>query len=46
MNTAKNGKRIMAYVSKGMEEEVEVVKKEDNHIILQKKIKKMFQGVL
>ena len=44
MTTAKKGKRVMAYVRKGMEEEVEVVKEEDNLIILQEKNKKKIGG--
>ena len=35
----------MAYVRKGMEEEVEVVKEEDNYIIIQEKNKKKIGGV-
>ena len=38
--TVKNGRRVMAYMRKGMEEEVEVVKEEYNLIILQAKNKK------
>ena len=34
MTTAKKGRRVMAYVRKGIEEKVEVVKEEDNLIIL------------
>ena len=37
MSTSKKGKRVMAYVRKGLEEEVKVIKEEDNHIILEEK---------
>ena len=40
ISTVRKGRRVMAYVRKGIEEEVEVVKEEDNHIILQIKNKK------
>ena len=45
MTTAKKGRRVMAYVRKGTEEKVEVVKEEDNLIILQEKNKKKIGGV-
>ena len=45
MTTAKKERRVMAYVTKGMEEEVVVVKEEDNLIILQEKNKKKIGGV-
>ena len=35
----------MVYIRKGLEEEIEVVMKEDNHIILQEKNKKKIEGV-
>ena len=40
MTTAKKGRRLMAYMRKGMEEEVEVVKEEGNLMIIQEKNKK------
>ena len=43
--TAKSGRRVMAYVRKGMEKELEVVKEENNHIILQDKNKNKIGGV-
>ena len=39
MTTAKKRRRVMAHVRKGMEEEVEIVKEEDYHIILEEKNK-------
>ena len=46
MLSAKKEKRVMEYVRKGMEEELKVVKEEDNIIILQeKKTKKRIGGV-
>ena len=42
---AKKGRRIIAYMRKGLEEEVEVFKKEDNYIIFQEKNKKKIRGV-
>ena len=45
MSTVQVGRRVMAYVRKGIEVEVEVVEEEDNHIILQEKNKKRIGGV-
>lgn len=45
MTTTKKGKTVMTCVRKGMEEEAEVVKEEDNVIILQQKNKKNIGGV-
>ena len=45
MSTAKRGRRVMVYMRKGIEEDVEVVKEEDNHIILQEKTKKRLGGI-
>ena len=40
ISTGKNARKVMTYVRKGMEEEVNIVKKVDEHIILQEKNKK------
>ena len=40
ISSTKKGRRVMAYVRKGMIEEIKVVKEGDNHIILQEKNKK------
>ena len=40
ISIAKRERRVMAYVRTGMEEEIKVVKEEDNYIILQEKKKK------
>ena len=45
MSTVKKERRVMVYVRKGLEEEVEVIKEEDNHVILQEKKKKRIGGV-
>ena len=34
VTTAKKGRRVMAYIRKGLEEEIEVVEEEDNQIML------------
>ena len=45
VSMAKRGRRVMAYVRKGMEEEVEVVNEEDNHIILPEKKTKRIESM-
>ena len=45
MTMAKKESKVTAYVSKGTEEEIEVVKEEDNYIILQEKNKNKLVGV-
>ena len=45
MTTAKEGRRVITYARKGMEEVVDAVKEEDNLIILQEKQKKKIGGV-
>ena len=45
MSIAKRGRRVIAYVRTMMEEEVEVVKEEDNHIILLERNNKKIGGM-
>ena len=45
MSMVQRGRRVMGYVRKGREEEVEVVKEEDNLIILQEQNKKRKESV-
>ena len=45
MSVVKNESTVMAYVRNGMEEKVEVVKAEDNHIIIAENNKKRVGGV-
>ena len=45
MTRAKKGTRVGTCMRKGMEEEMEVIKEEDNHIILQEKKKHKIAGV-
>ena len=45
MPCTKKGRRVMSYVRKGIDKEVEVDKKTDNHIILQEKNRKKIGSV-
>ena len=45
MSSTKTKTRVMMFLRKGMEEEMKIVKEEDNHIILQEKNKKKIEGV-
>ena len=45
LSRAKKRRKVIAYTRKGMEKEVEVLKEEDNYIILQEKNKKKRRGV-